>query len=415
MAPARVTVDQLDRELDTAHAALAKVGGGLFELDAARERVAATEAGLVGASATRWVESGDQLAALWTWYQAVSEVLSSLAAEREASRLRPVDLDDMWGRLTGPSVQIPPDALDTGRRCLPDASAIGPEAPIALILQVVSAGYERAAETVTELEAVRDVVIPRLDQLDEQLHAVKVRAGSEGVRIPNEAPRIGDAIDALRRQLDVDPLSADVSTIPSLAAEVAGLNATVDKMAAAVGAAAEGLDELARQLDQAGEIVSALPARLAEVAEKVAGPPPDAGPAAERDEPVEIADLADELAALRSELDHATRVAATDRAAGERELRALTPKVSALTATATALSRTVEAPLAHRQELRGRLDAYRAKAHSIGRAEDFALDQLYRAAQDALYTAPCDLGVAEQRVTAYQSAVLEPPMEDRRT
>lgn len=62
-------------------------------------------------------------------------------------------------------------------------------------------------------------------------------------------------------------------------------------------------------------------------------------------------------------------------------------------------------PVARRDQLRGLLAAYRAKASALGHAEDGRLDALHGAARDALYTAPCDLPGAERLVRAYQDAV----------
>jgi len=61
--------------------------------------------------------------------------------------------------------------------------------------------------------------------------------------------------------------------------------------------------------------------------------------------------------------------------------------------------------LAARDELRGRLDAYRAKASAEGRAEDLVLDELYQRVRAALYEAPCDLGRARALAEDYQRAV----------
>ena len=64
----------------------------------------------------------------------------------------------------------------------------------------------------------------------------------------------------------------------------------------------------------------------------------------------------------------------------------------------------VTAPLAVRAELRGRLDAYRAKVARHGMAEDPLLIERYDAARRMLWSAPCDLRVAEQAVLRYQLA-----------
>jgi hypothetical protein len=61
--------------------------------------------------------------------------------------------------------------------------------------------------------------------------------------------------------------------------------------------------------------------------------------------------------------------------------------------------------LTTRNELRGRLDAYRAKALRRGLGESAALTELADTARTALYTAPCDLDAARAAVDAYQEAL----------
>ena len=59
-----------------------------------------------------------------------------------------------------------------------------------------------------------------------------------------------------------------------------------------------------------------------------------------------------------------------------------------------------------RDELRGLLGAYRAKAAALGAAEDPELTSRYRRARDLLWTAPCQLAAADDAVRGYQRAVL---------
>jgi hypothetical protein len=59
-----------------------------------------------------------------------------------------------------------------------------------------------------------------------------------------------------------------------------------------------------------------------------------------------------------------------------------------------------------RDQLRGLLDAYRAKAGGLGAAENAELDQRYQQAKDLLWTAPCDLAAATAAVNGYQQAIL---------
>jgi hypothetical protein len=120
-----------------------------------------------------------------------------------------------------------------------------------------------------------------------------------------------------------------------------------------------------------------------------------------------------ETSRLRTELNQARETAANDRPGADRAARALELRIASLRSDAERLSTMAAEPIALRQELRGRLDAYRAKAYSLGRGEDAHLDRLYRGAREVLYTAPCDLAGAERRLAAYQAAVLASPLEDR--
>jgi hypothetical protein len=108
---------------------------------------------------------------------------------------------------------------------------------------------------------------------------------------------------------------------------------------------------------------------------------------------VRLADLDTLLAAgrwtrLASELDEV-----------EREL-------AAATAGFRDTERAVVAALGQRDELRGLLGAYQAKAARMGAAEDPGLTERYDWARGLLWTAPCDLAAAADAVTGYQRAVL---------
>jgi hypothetical protein len=74
-------------------------------------------------------------------------------------------------------------------------------------------------------------------------------------------------------------------------------------------------------------------------------------------------------------------------------------------ANALAVVAANRAPVERRDELRGLLDAYRAKGLATGRAEQRAVDEAYDAAHDALHTAPCDLDAASRLVHEYVSQV----------
>jgi hypothetical protein len=67
----------------------------------------------------------------------------------------------------------------------------------------------------------------------------------------------------------------------------------------------------------------------------------------------------------------------------------------------------VATALGHRDELRGLLDAYKAKAARLGLGENPDLAARYEQAHDLLWTRPYDPAAAEAAVASYQQAILE--------
>ena len=70
------------------------------------------------------------------------------------------------------------------------------------------------------------------------------------------------------------------------------------------------------------------------------------------------------------------------------------------------IRRLADAALARREELRGLLGAYKAKAARLGASEDVAISGRYDQAHDLLWSAPCDLDAAAAAVSGYQQAIL---------
>lgn len=83
-----------------------------------------------------------------------------------------------------------------------------------------------------------------------------------------------------------------------------------------------------------------------------------------------------------------------------------------LLAGARLIDQANRAPLVRRNDLRGLLHSYRAKALADRRAEDLTLKRLHEQACDELYSAPCGLESAETKVQAYIDAVNTTPKED---
>jgi hypothetical protein len=88
--------------------------------------------------------------------------------------------------------------------------------------------------------------------------------------------------------------------------------------------------------------------------------------------------------------------------------------VNRAVADAQTVLTTIIGLLDRRSELRGRLDAYCAKAARLGHAEDAELGALHREAHELLFTTPCDLRASTVAVARYQHAVVNRSEETRR-
>lgn len=82
-------------------------------------------------------------------------------------------------------------------------------------------------------------------------------------------------------------------------------------------------------------------------------------------------------------------------------------RVERLGAAFDEVARRFGSVLDRRNELRGLLHAFRDKAAAAGLGEDAALEPILRSAQEQLWSAPCDVEVAEDLVRAYTDAVNE--------
>jgi hypothetical protein len=119
--------------------------------------------------------------------------------------------------------------------------------------------------------------------------------------------------------------------------------------------------------------------------------------------------------------DLATRLASLDALRAEGRWARLDSELDLTEKQATAAAKAcrdsaqqASALLDRRDELRGLLDAYRARAAKLGGAEDSDLDARYDRARELLWTAPCDLPAAADAVTGYQQAVLSLGARGRR-
>jgi hypothetical protein len=395
-----VTLTEVDAALARAQTEIAALGSRLFELDAERERGAAEVDGLRGASAVEWQGAHDQISVMWSWYQALSQTLANFTTRRHSPRIGRRETEALWSDLNSASVDLPGESMELARCCLTADAMAARTWTISRLVRFMSAVLAKAAETITSVLTIRELALPKLDEMDASVAHTESVARDSGLHIPNETAALRERLRTIRDQLATDPLAVPLDAFSELSTGIARIERQVDEALAELDRVDSELERINSDLCAALDDLDRASQDWAETDRKIAG---HAGrPAAE-----ETGEVPGRVTELRNGLEQARQCLATgDRAGALRLAGALGPATADVRATTRRLAASAAAPLDRRRELRGRLQAYRAKAQSLGRAEDPALSELYRTVMDTLYRAPCDLDEAERQLTEYQAGIL---------
>jgi hypothetical protein len=398
-----VTKERAPAVVQAAVAERDAIQANLLELDGSFGKRLLEGAALSGETKRRWEATAASLANLWQIYSAYSAVIDQ-AAEAVKGHLGPRELAGITNLLTGPSIQLAAGPAPLAGRDLADSGR--EDLTVVAAVTRMRRAFGQITEVVSAAEQVWNEMTGRLDAVATELGRVKPLAAS----LADEA-LIGNLAAAesklarLRGTLSSDPLSLWRGGPDPAAGTVdtSGADRLQDRVAAAV----TRVDELARLRDDARQHIAdvttaAATARTAyedaaaawqRAAAKIAAGALPAQPPSPAELTARLADLDMLLAAGRW-----TRLAS--------ELDEIQRELAAATSDFHDTERTVVALLSQRDELRGLLGAYRAKAARLGAAEDPGLTERYDRAHGLLWTAPCDLAAAADAVTGYQQAVL---------
>jgi hypothetical protein len=360
--------DEAAKQLDTT---LSEVAGALFTVDNGADMVFVRgQADAGNSSAAALVTS---LGLAWERYPLAKEAVERLTAAIAARDNATVHT------LLGPAAVT-----------LPDGSTIS----VAALLEDVGLRVEHLTADVGRMATAAREAVAQLDAARLAFGDLLVRAGAVGAADDVELTAVRSAIERDTAAVAADPARAtglgDLGQLLDAAQErVELLERRHQELPAQLTAAAARLDEIEALVVRGAEA-------LTRTKEKIATP---AGVQA----PLDLAAGGDR--ALRPWLDRIRGQAGSgaEEAAGAA-LDAWQKAADATLAQAQGVADANALPLERRNELRGLLDAYRAKAAASGGDEDGRLARLYAQAKETLYTAPCDLVSAEALVRDYIAA-----------
>ncbi|MDX3074562.1 hypothetical protein [Streptomyces sp. MI02-7b] len=361
-------------------------------------------AALTGATKERWAAAEQALSLLWAHFDAYTDALTSARALRSRRRWpTQSELRDLTELLRGSGITVSGGAVPEAARGLTGPARLSERLSLEELLARMNDRYAQVLDVVSAVDAVWSALPARIDLLAAEAQRVRSLAESVGVR-PGTHPSGDDlgelltSLGALRGQVVSDPLlfwtagRPDTGRYDRAGRALEDIRREVEAVLHVRDDADHRMMRLRDVLSRADRTLTEARSARVEVLSKIAASEVPAVSGA----PVVLQDqLTAAVEFRRTGQWHrlSPLLDGLEQRADDELLRAR----ESLTA--------VTAPLAVRAELRGRLDAYRAKVARHGLAEDPLLMERYDHARRLLWSAPCDLRAAESAVLRYQRAV----------
>ncbi|MEU6219835.1 hypothetical protein ABZ845_20305 [Streptomyces sp. NPDC047022] len=410
--------DEVDRALARLGAEHEAIETSLLALQDHAGRRLLEGAELTGVTKERWASAEASITLLWAYFDAYTATLRQArevrARRRWSSR---EDLAELTELLRGTSVTVAGGAAVAGNvnaQALTGTGKLSEQFTLARLVERMNELYASSLDMVVTADAVWSALPARIDLLAAELQRTRQLAHSVGVR-PGKHPagddleRITRTLTSLRQEVVSDPLAywvpaqgssapgggrPDTATYDREARALEDVRREIDAVLTVRQDAEARLVKLRDLLSRADRTLAEARSARGEVLAKIAASevPAVSGPPTA---------LQEQLATAAEYRRHAQwhRLSPLLESLEQRAEDELLRARESLTA--------VTAPLAVRAELRGRLDAYKAKVARHGLAEDPLLIERYDAARRMLWSAPCDLRAAEGAVLRYQQAAAE--------
>ncbi|MGQ4362126.1 hypothetical protein [Streptomyces sp. SAS_272] len=412
--------DEVDRALARLGAEHEAIETSLLALQDHAGRRLLEGAQLTGVTKERWASAETSITLLWAYFDAYTAALRGAREIRSRRRWSSrEDLAELTELLRGESVTVAgslagPTAATANAPTLHGTGKLSQSFTLTTLVDRMNELYASSLDMVVAADAVWSALPARIDLLAAELQRTRRLAHSVGVR-PGEHPagddleRITHTLTALREQVISDPLAYWTPTQGSSAPGGGRPDTTVyDREARALDDVRREIDAVLTVRQDAEQRLVRLRDVLSRADRTLAEARAARGEVLAKIAATEVPVVSGPPTVLQEQL--ATAAEYRRHAQWHRLsplLESLEQKAEDELLRARESLGAVTQPLAVRAELRGRLDAYKAKVARHGLAEDPFLIERYDAARRMLWSAPCDLRVAEQAVLRFQQAAAE--------
>ena len=392
---------ELDQERERLVVTSEHIGANLMELQRDPTREMLDLAILDGATASRWAAASQSAEQLWTWFTKLTVLLDEANRLRGTRRsLSATQEAELRTLLTGPSIELSDTTVPIHLRRLDDARRASTRCTPDELIEMMTAAFNDVRDIVAATQFAWDQLVPRVAGARVLLDNIaKEPRGLDGEIAP-ELARLRPVLDELGRTLMADPVAADAAEVDRVEDEIKALSddldnavALRDELDAQLAHADAVLAEVRDATQRAGDAHHEVMQKIVDPAVPVPAPMPR--------------DLADQLVRVRALAKRGQWRAA------RTELDGWTERAEVALQRARDDAARNRAPIDERNELRGRLRGYEAKASDYGLLEERAVADAFKAAYDELHTAPTDLTRAHELMRSYQNVVSADPSEKR--
>lgn len=354
----------------------ARVAEALYALETDAEYALIKDTSpFAGQSATLATDARSRIDNLWLRYPLLTDAIDRLeAATTDDNRTE-------RQRLLGRSAVALPDGATTS---------------IDGLLTAIERDLAEATAAARRLGEAWRSLLPRIDRLAADHKQLTAHATELGLTHDRYLATAGRLTDHLAAHAASDPLGVDAhpaeQAMERARQRIEGLAAARASLPDDLGAAHRLLDDLSGLIVEGGDVLETTRAKV------------------ERPQgllrPIDPAVIDGDQRALRPWLDRLEELASKgDWKSAVAGLRRWRTVADGWLANARRVVDANRAPVRRRDDLRGLLASYHAKAAAAGLAEDAAVTELYQVARAALHVGRCDLGAAERHVGRYRNGV----------